>query len=557
MQITRTCTLLALALLGGTGCAGYPPSLPGYDASTEHYRSLERFDRILFDVTVASGTPQLASLANDVKHAGTQYLEQNKIAAVPAVAGQAANMTMLTLQILKKEPGYGVHARLTASDGSIIEETPLYLNAAGLQGESLAQHLATLAIDDLLLLWYPSDRVGGGAQSTAAPAKFALLMDELPRQTIGGETRLSWEEFPSARILEGSSVSAADISDVTYELRIHKAGRMVVFHRYQRSMVYRKSNIQEAEFTLPFALPSCEDMVWSVRARFDLGGHRRVTEWSGHSSTSYNGLGPLPILPPYVHRRTLEQEKWGPLYRSFPLEHHAGGGTKERIKPPDSIRCGELGRGIVDDDDTVADADFENPLEPLAPGQSIAVTASSERRCISDDCKLDAGTEDTSVEMAACFAREFKRRSLNIAVTTRNGIPPGTTDGIRYWLKIQTHVSEGATTRDFEISDSGLFEEDSQTTHYSSWLEASVIDGDSGDELGRISSSDTGVVSRSTVSAAFLLWLPVMYLPVSGIGDLEKNACDEVARRLSFMLRGGISSGWPEEHFRPITSRLW
>ncbi len=134
---------------------------------------------------------------------------------------------------------------------------------------ALAQQIASLAVDDLILLWYPSAAAGAGGQSSTTPAKFAILMNEIEPQSIGGITRLSWEAFPSQRLLEGSGLSFSEISDVSYEIRVHKAGeRVLAIHRYHRSDVYRQSGIIKPGFELPFSLPSCEYIVWSVRAHF-------------------------------------------------------------------------------------------------------------------------------------------------------------------------------------------------------------------------------------------------------------------------------------------------
>jgi len=528
-----------------TGCMAYPTNFTSYQEGTRHYQGTDRFKEVALDVRFSG---EGSSLEADFKQAATQYLEANGVSVVPLAADGGQSVATLSLLIGKRGDNHIIVAKLIAADGTAIEETPLFQSTYETEGVALAQHLATLAIDDLLFLWYPAK---GGTSSTASAAKFTLLTNDLPRQTLGGDTTLSWEAFPSSRLLRGSAIDERDIKNVTYELRIHKAGTMWgAFRRYTRSLAYRETGIQQPSFSLPFSLPSCEKIVWSVRARFELAGHRRVTEWSGHYSTMYNGIGPLPVYPPYIHRRSVDQDKWGPVYRSFPLDHQAGGGSMEKVDPPREVKCGELHRGISSQENLRASAEFDRQLGPVLEGQSIAVSSVTERECVSARCGIAVGTADTTSEMAVCLAREFKRRSLDIPIVhfDKNDV-----ENVRYVLSTKTHIQEEATTLSSNASDSPLADV-SQSTQYSASMTTTVTDAGSGEVLGRFGAGDAGQQSQNT---SFFLFIPVMKISTSGIGDMERNSCDEVARRLSFMLRGGVSTGWPEEYFKPISARLW
>jgi hypothetical protein len=105
-----------------------------------------------------------------------------------------------------------------------------------------------------------------------------------------------WERFPRSYDLENASGVPGTISDVRYDLRVLEA-----MDRTPEGMivpgkeVYRANNLPDAEHRIsPLPPPSkssstgfvgwlvpCTRYFWSVRARFELDGRTRVTEWSG------------------------------------------------------------------------------------------------------------------------------------------------------------------------------------------------------------------------------------------------------------------------------------
>ncbi len=565
-----------------TGCVSYPPEYPDYSNATEHYREVNRFDRLAVLVSTIRMGGAEKSFSESVKKEIAHYLEQNGIEFVSAEDPSSEQAATLDLLISPRDGYLTVNASLRAPDGTVVEETPLFHKAMVGPSTALAQQIASLAVDDLILLWYPSAAAGAGGQSSTSPAKFAILMNEIEPQSIGGITRLSWEAFPSQRLFEGSGLSLSEISDVSYEIRVHKAGeRVLAILRYHRSDVYRQSDITGPEFELPFLLPSCDYIVWSVRAHFTLAGHQRVTEWAGDYTTSYDGISPWPILPPYMHRRTAEQNSWHPWYQSLPLEHHVGGGTRAKIEPPKLIKCGELARGFLFDDRRRAAANFEEPLESLLPGESIGAMATVQRMCRSDKCVFEEGIEDASSMMAACLASEFSRRSLDVSVINLStalpsfSVPPGGEPvdlslraeairdsanqeqlaklGIRYLLSTDIVVQELGTHRGSE--GEAVVAVLSKHTTYSASIVTAVYDIGTGELLGTLTSSDSD--SKGGM-VGFLLIVPIMYIPNPGsISGIQNNACDAIARRVSFMLRGGVSTGWPDEYFNSVHEPLW
>ena len=579
--------LCILILTGLAGCALYPPVFTPYGEATKHYQTTDRFDRIAVSVEVANtdSIVQRETLASSVTEAIAEYLEQNEIQYVAesdAISQPTARLALLVSPTTTADgTEYSILAKLTATDGSLIDETPLFHVGGAESDDVLPQYLASTVVDDMLLLWYPSAAAGKFLASTADPAEYTLLANDPDPQTLDGVTRLSWEPFPSPRLLNKAGVSATDISNVRYELRVHKPGLRVVPGRFLRSSIYRQKDIVEPWFDFPFLFPSCNYIIWSVRAHFTLAEQKRVTEWSGKSSTMYNGLTGFPVLPPYMHRRTADQKSWHPIYRSFPHEYQTGGGTRARILPPEGVKCGELGRGFVADDARSADADFEAHIEALEPGESIATIATVDRICRTEDCVYEEGTRDASKDVAACLANEFQKRSLEVPVTELAGIFPSLSQssesqapepdaaskwiadpanrsllqerGIRYVLDMQLAIAEGQTIRD---GDSNLLVTgEAWSTRYTVLIETQVIDTNSGQVLGTLASSDTG--SKGGM-VGFLLIVPIMYIPnPASISSIQNNACDAIARRMSFMLRGGVSTGWPAEYFNWIHDPLW
>ena len=114
-------------------------------------------------------------------------------------------------------------------------------------------------------------------------------------------------------------------------------------------------------------------------------------------------------------------------------------------------------------------------------------------------------------------------------------------------------IAEGQTIRD---SDSNVLVTGAGwSTKYTVSIETQVIDTYSGQVLGTLASSDTGTKGGMV---GFFLIVPIMYIPnPASISSIQNNACDAIARRMSFMLRGGVSTGWPAEYFNWIHEPLW
>ena len=221
-EIVRAILYLLFAVVLN-GCAAFP-EYPDYSIATEHYRDVNRFDRISVLVTTIRMGGAEKSFSESVKKEIAHYLEQNGIEFVSTENPSSEQAATLDL-LISPHGGYlTINASLRAPDGNVIEETPLFHKTTVVPSIALAQQIASLVVDDLILLWYPSAAAGAGGQSSTSPAKFTILMNETEPQSIGGITRLSWEAFPSQRLFEGSGLSSSEISDVSYEIRLRKAG---------------------------------------------------------------------------------------------------------------------------------------------------------------------------------------------------------------------------------------------------------------------------------------------------------------------------------------------
>ena len=142
--------------------------------------------------------------------------------------------------------------------------------------------LAQTAVESALLVWHPSEP----ARDVDSPwGRFNSASHTLfPTSPIGGKNEvpfgeplvLTWESFPSDRILAGSGISPDRISGVSYELQVGLWGSTNPF-----SSITLKS----AFFDLDDKIPWCGRIRWTLRARFMLDDHPRVTAWSPLSMT--------------------------------------------------------------------------------------------------------------------------------------------------------------------------------------------------------------------------------------------------------------------------------
>jgi hypothetical protein len=587
------------------GCANHPttpPPIPRYADSTEHYRSSERFEHVAIEVVAGQGEAQawVARLPEVVADELAVYLDGKGIrTSTVSNQGDANGAARLVVAISGQEV-YKLAVRLMGPDGAVVDETTLNHHSGHSDIFAIAQQLATVIADDMLLMWHPAVAAVGGDWHMPKPAPFTLLASPIGTQSEEGISRVSWEPFPSERLLKGAEFSAEDIADVSYELRFSQVERPKnPMHRWVPQGIYRVPGLTETEHTLPFLLPSCESGSWSVRAHFRLLGHPRVTEWAGSYSTKFNPISvKWPVIPPYLYRRGDNPIDWNLMYRLGPLEHQTGGGTLIKIQPPPPLKCRHLDRGMFSLEEERAKHDFQERIELLAEGEAIGAIATVEDICTGKACEARAGAEEASQKLAGCLEDEFRRRSFDVPVHDLSKVlselptPPdlglasinSTTlmkslrlpenkeylDALGLTYVVSTDMTLHADGGSWNVAmntpdiDEIIMDEDFKSlapigmvgkqTLYVSSMDSSIIDVVDGEVIGTIAS---GAKGSKGVIVPVIAFVPVAVFPWGSRARVETKACDSMARRLSFVLRGGVSTDWPDKHFQDEYSPIW
>jgi hypothetical protein len=168
-------------------------------------------------------------------------------------------------------------------------------NASLLSGCIIAEKPAVFGLVPL----YPEVRVSHLAATSGASLDFVEVNSLRPQ--------LRWEPFPRELYV--------DLSDVTYELMIWESEKGL-----PGALVYSRQALQEPSHKLEVALEPFRDYLWTLRARFHLNGHPRVTEWGMSQVPSNYRIGdPLKLLklpvtknPNFYRFRTPARERFDP-----------------------------------------------------------------------------------------------------------------------------------------------------------------------------------------------------------------------------------------------------
>jgi len=444
-------------------------------------------------------------------------------------------------------------------NGSLVHQADLYYIAWSPLREIREQQLASMIADDLLLIWHPRSSADWLKKKSNGPAPFALMQDSVDAQTHEGRSTFRWEGFPSARMLRETGLATADISNVSYEFRLQqialKEYAFSLYPQYSRPLLFRQGDIPENHFAPPFVMPSCGDLIWAVRAHFNLNGYPRATEWSG---SYYNSLGMVittvvskSTLPPHIYRRSQSTKGWQTFAGTDELMHHSRIGTIAKVVPPNGIDCASLDWGPLNRPRQRADGDFGAHIRPLEQGDAIVARAVITRRCQAAECDFEEGVQDASNTMASCLAREFRRGSTEIPVLAATDVE-NLPRNVRYILDTDISIVKGGTTTQGEANFGAIVT--NKETSYSATFEVNVVDAESGEVIGTIDAAHTGSKGRV---AGFFLVLPMVYIPYGSVGGIQDEACDQLARYASFALRGGITTEWPDQYFKTEMDALW
>lgn len=105
---------------------------------------------------------------------------------------------------------------------------------------------------------------------------------------------LRWEPFPRTGDLAAAPETMARVGNVRYDLLIAREANMA-----PAEIVYRRENLLGPQHTVAGGLQPGNRYFWTVRARFDLDGRPRLTEWG---STHYAARANLTAPSRYSYR---------------------------------------------------------------------------------------------------------------------------------------------------------------------------------------------------------------------------------------------------------------
>ncbi|HSN39638.1 MAG TPA: hypothetical protein VLT92_05535 [Burkholderiales bacterium] len=175
--------------------------------------------------------------------------------------------------------------RLTLAEWSANRSERL-LRALKTGYETLGEHI----YESVFLLYPFPDRDPHGAGFLSAAFGLAPLYPPTRGQLTGdrliGDTfewfavdsvrpTLRWQAFPRETDIAAAPEDMKRVRNVSYELVVARERNLV-----PAETVYRRSGLAKPEHTLATALASGARYFWTVRARFELDGRERVTEWS-------------------------------------------------------------------------------------------------------------------------------------------------------------------------------------------------------------------------------------------------------------------------------------
>lgn len=174
-----------------------------------------------------------------------------------------------------------------------------FANDAGLLSIEIQrglQWLAEAAVDENFLLFYPKAHktVPSALNLENLGAPYYVLAPVYSDKNdpyywveeLGGlQPTLRWESFPREYDLIGGDGQPHKITNVRYELRVMTPapirkvfGDMISVPIEQ---IYHVRDIPQPYYKIENSLNPCSTYIWTVRARFEIDGRDRVTEWAG------------------------------------------------------------------------------------------------------------------------------------------------------------------------------------------------------------------------------------------------------------------------------------
>lgn len=114
---------------------------------------------------------------------------------------------------------------------------------------------------------------------------------------------LRWEAFPRQQDREADKKGVIGrIRHVTYDLKIWRVEEEYPLE-YPARLVYFRRGLPEPWHKIEDPLEPSTKYFWSIRARFELEGHPRVTQWGVTENPHNPTVTRLPLVPNPFHYR--------------------------------------------------------------------------------------------------------------------------------------------------------------------------------------------------------------------------------------------------------------
>jgi len=276
-------------------------------------------------------------------------------------------------------------ARLVSvEDGTVLEDgaygfsTPEHgpahwmANDSRFLAEALERGMESLAadiVDEIFLLYYPSirpsmTRWGAVPYYVLAPeyppaeyTRTPFQVDDLaaphiePGAVATTPVTFRWERFPRSWDERRADGTMQNVDNVRYELKIFESVTAGSWSR-PGPLIYQAVDLSQPEHRVSAKLQPCTEYLWTVRARFELDGRTRVTEWTG---TYLPALG--PEQPPWRLRRSASVPRASWFFMPFILAGKHGkciGLVKARFEESREIEARRTARATTSKPRTVS-----------------------------------------------------------------------------------------------------------------------------------------------------------------------------------------------------------
>ena len=562
--------LLLLAVSVLAGCAGYQIE------DTEHYRAIRpdtpvnlQFE---YNRTYAEGTASALS-ADDravytvvVANMPISVREYAELRDIPTSEGSDARVVTIRFQGVNVSFGnvqYLADVHIETAPGHFEMRKVGLTVSSSMKADVIAWHMAARAIDEAVLIWHPAAEVATTPSKNAKVAGTGLipiypLKKDAPLAP-DEPMRLNWESFPSARLLAGSGIEAADITDVVYDVDVF-AGDFYSLDP-DDMVTLRVNGLFEPELLLDQSLPYCGRFIWRVRARFKLHGQPRMTEWN---------TGRFRLA--HYDRRASATWTVDPRLTQS--------GVFTQVGAPEPFTCTN---GIwADKSEGIRTANSTKTaiqLEPMRPGEKVLSGMLVGTRCgIPDDlCSTDA-YRDINRKFRSSLQRELRRLQKGVEAVDGVDVVSGSPampekqafmfdlHDFQQWVRDpqnRQYLLDQGIRRTVVVwseeteTDMGTYDTSSSDVGYVHFgsrqiarmpVFADVMDVASGKLVARV---DMTIQSEDSSGMGIFLIIPYAY-------SIDENpfeeSVDEMSRALSFILMGG-RAGWPKE-FVPVATAM-